>query len=146
MSWLLDYHRRTCTALAFPWVCVSRFHQRFSKSHSGCVVEAVAISPAGNVTGFSATDMYLFFISAVDQTRVCAGWIVSVVSQLFCDSIDCIPPGSSVSCLLHWQAGSLPLAPPGVLNFYLFYYLFLAVLGHHCCAGFSIVAVSGATL
>lgn len=65
MSWLLDYHRRTCTALTFPWVCVLRFHQRFSKSHSGCVVEAVAISPAGNVTGFSGAEMDLFFISAV---------------------------------------------------------------------------------
>ena len=59
-----------------------------------------------------------------------------------CDPVDCSPPGSSVhgilqarllewvakpfsrgssrprdrthiSCLLHWQAGSLPLAPPG---------------------------------
>ena len=38
---------------------------------------------------------------------------------LFCDLMDCHPPGSPVHGIpkgllhLHWQVGSLPLAPPG---------------------------------
>ena len=75
------------------------------------------------------------------DTRQCA--VVQLLGhvQLFCDPKNCSPPGSSVHgilqarilewvavcssrgsswprdqilfCLLHWQAGSLPLAPPG---------------------------------
>ena len=49
--------------------------------------------------------------------------------------------------LLHWQASSLPLAPPGKpkCSQYLFYfiYTFLTGLGLHCYTGFSLVTESG---
>ena len=71
--------------------------------------------------------------------------VVLQLCLTFCDRMDCSPPGSSVygilqsrileyvampssressqhmyqthvSCLLHWQAGTLALAPPGLGN------------------------------
>ena len=86
---------------------------------------------------------YMFLVNTYINMCVCACYTASVVS--LCDPMDCSPPGSSVHgdspskntgvgchaqlqgifltqgsnlhllCFLHWQAGSLPLAPPGKL-------------------------------
>ena len=68
---------------------------------------------------------------------------VVVVHRLSCFA-ECgfLPDQGSHPCLLHWQEGCHLL----VFFFFLFLkiYLFLAVLGLHCCVGFSLVP--GATL
>ena len=74
---------------------------------------------------------------------MCCVWLVTQLCPTLCDPMDCSPPGSSIHgnssgkntgvgchallkgifptqgsnllllCLLQWQVGSLPLAPPG---------------------------------
>ena len=60
-----------------------------------------------------------------------ASVLVAQLCSTLCDPMDCSPPGfpvhgdspgknSRVGChLLHWQVGSLPLAPPGKLPWWL---------------------------
>ena len=85
----------------------------------------------------------IFVVGLFEKVKICklskrpligdSVYIMVVVVQslsytgLFCDPVDCSPPGSSVreisqarilewvaiSFLLHWQAGSLLPAPPG---------------------------------
>ena len=69
--------------------------------------------------------LWLIHVDVWQKPTQCVKLLQSCLT--LCDPLDCRPPGSSVHgvlqgfnpsllSLLHWQAGSLPLAPP--LTFY----------------------------
>ena len=99
-------------------------------------------------------------LSSCDMWALQSAGSVVVVHGLSC-SVTCgvFPDQGSNSCPLHWQVGSLPLGhqrspwnifitPESFLRFasifkkFYYLFLFLAVLGLHCCVSFSLVVAS----
>ena len=113
-----------------------------------CVGFSLVVATGGSflvvVTGFSMQRLLLFQstgsrvlrhqeLQHVGSTDVAYRLSCSMAGGIFSDQ-------GSNPCLLHWQAGSLPMSHQGrppkcVLNgFYFLIYLFLAALSFHCFA------------
>ena len=65
--------------------------------------------------------LLLSFVLGILQTRILE-WVAMIS---FRGSFQ--PRGQTRICLLHWQAGSLSLAPPGKILFFFFFFNFLTL-------------------